>query len=263
MELAATELDTAVPPLLYYLYPGAVFLYFLAASLFSVCTLHNLKQETPSKPELSSIGAVVGVLSLFILTYVAQLVSLVALEGTDSQWPPAEHTVVGSLSCLLVFGIQLSWLSTAEDLVWYPYQGSWIIALAFEATLGAFAVVESRAHSLGRYDTAELALISLRCSILLALIFWTSMRRCVQAVHSWTDEEHQPLLSDATNTNESGYGSTSDTEAASDEETEYTWERRKREAKESMQKRLKEGGNWFAYAKGFMVCNNIESLRKV
>jgi hypothetical protein len=253
MELAAAELDSAVPPLLYYCYPGAVFLYFLAACFVSVCTLHNVWSEKQLKREWNGHTIIVGVLSVFLFTYVVQLISLVAFKDVDKQWPPAEHTVVGSLSCLLVFGIQLSWLSTSTELVWYPYQGTWVIALAFEGTIGVFTVVQLYAQALNRYRTTELALTILRCAILLLLVFWTSIRRCLQAVHRGSDEESQPLLADGANVNESGYGSTSDTEAASDEEAEYNWERRRREAKESMTKRLKEGGNWFTYAKGFTV----------
>ncbi|EFZ03221.2 ABC transporter [Metarhizium robertsii ARSEF 23] len=253
MELAASELDSAVPPLLYYAYPGAVFSFFLAASLFSVCTLHNLRHEWQLKAESSGQQYVVGALSIFNLTYLVQLICLVVFNGADEQWPPAEHSVVGNLSCLLVFGIQLSWLSTATDLVWYPYQGAWIIALAFETTLGAFGAVQSHTKTLSRHHTVELVLTILRCVLLLVLVFWAFFWRCVQAIHHRSDEEHQPLLADAANGTPSGYGSTSDTEAASDEEAEYNWERREREAKEIMEKRLKEGGNWFTYAKGFMV----------
>lgn len=260
MELAAAEPDSAAPPLLFYVYPGAVFLFFLATSLFSLCTLHNLKHERQLKPESATQKAVVVVLGFFVLTYVVQLCSIVALNSPDKQWPPAEHVVVGNLSCLLVFGIQLSWLSTATELLWYPYQGAWIIALAFEITFSSFAISQSNSQGLGPYHTVVLALTLLRCTILLVLVFWTTLRRCVQAVRRESGEECRPLLADGANANESGYGSTSDTEAASDEETEFYWERRKREAKETMEKRLREGGNWFAYAKGFMVSNNPASL---
>lgn len=260
MELAASELDSAVPPLLYYAYPGAVFSFFLAASLFSVCTLHNLRHEWQLKAESSGQQYVVGALSVFNLTYLVQLICLVVFNGADEQWPPAEHSVVGNLSCLLVFGIQLSWLSTATDLVWYPYQGAWIIALAFETTLGAFGAVQSHTKTLSRHHTVELVLTILRCALLLVLVFWASFWRCVQAIHHRSDEEHQPLLADAANGTPSGYGSTSDTEAASDEEAEYNWERREREAKEIMEKRLKEGGNWFTYAKGFMVSESLSAF---
>ncbi|OAA39116.1 heavy metal tolerance protein [Metarhizium rileyi] len=251
-ELAASELDSAPLPLLHYVYPGLVFLYFLSASLFSVCTLHHLRHEKQLKSESSGRSFAVGALSVFVLTYLVQLVSLVAFRGANQQWPPAEHVVVGNLSCLLVFGIQISWLSTVTHLVWYPYQGAWAIALVFETILGAF-VVKSHTHTSSRYLTTELVSTILRCAVLIALIFWAFFSRRIQGFELISDEEYQPLLADTVHGTASGYGSTCDTEAASDAEAEYSWERRKREAKETMEKRLKEGGNWFTYAKGFMI----------
>ncbi|KHN98632.1 heavy metal tolerance protein [Metarhizium album ARSEF 1941] len=255
MDLAASELGSAAPPLLHYIYPGVVLSYFLAASLFSVCILHNLRYEWLLKTESSGQSWIVGALSIFSLTYLVQLIVLVALKDPGDQWPPAEHSVVGNLSCLLVFAIQLSCLSTSTNLVSYPYQGAWIIASAFETTLGAFLVVQLRSRNLSRYHVAELALTILRCAVLFFLVFWTYFWRCIQAVRRRSDEECQPLLAGAGNgtASGSGYGSTSDTEAASDDEAEYCWERRKREARESMERRLQEGGNWFTYAKGFMI----------
>ncbi|KAM0343009.1 hypothetical protein ACHAPU_009039 [Fusarium lateritium] len=84
-----------------------------------------------------------------------------------------------------------------------------------------------------------------------------------------SDEEREPLLPKATNTSpnsptsqESGYGSTLQAEEDDEETPEYNWERREREAKETMKKRLEEGGNWFEYAKGFKVWKSTSALTR-
>ncbi|KAG6025812.1 hypothetical protein E4U41_001451 [Claviceps citrina] len=243
-----------VPPVLYYVYPGAVFLCFLAASLFPVFTLQNIRCEKEPEPKPSGKKTAVGLLGIFVGTYIVQLVTLLATAVPDRQWPPPEHTVVGNLSCLLVFGIQLCWLSGTVDIVWYPYQATWALAFVFEAILGACFIVHSHSLWLRRYSVAELALVLFRCMLLLILTSLPYIQERIQSLgRRGSDVEHDPLLVNGVSANESGYGSTSDTAAASDEQPEFSWERRKREAREVMEKRLREGGNWFAYANGFKL----------
>lgn len=196
--------------------------------------------------------AAIGLLAAFVLCYILQL-GAVAVTALNAKTPPLEHAVVGNLSCLLVFGIQLSWLSHSADLVWYPYQGAWIVALAFELVQCTFLITYSWSRQLGVNSIAGLALILSRCAILVVLLLLTSVRNRVQSLRRQSDQDREPLLSHGTSVNETSYGSTSNTETASNEEAEYNWERREREARENMEKRLKEGGNWFAYAKGFMI----------
>lgn len=253
----AIETNSAAP-LLYYIYPGTVFLCFVVTSLFSVFTLQHLRYERQHKPDASGKAGAVGLLGIFVVTYIVQLVTLVATTTSDKQWPPPEHTVVGNLSCLLVFGIQLCWLSGSEDIVWYPYQAAWASAFVFEAILGTCFIVRSRSRSLwlDRYGVVELALIFSRCMILLTLTLSTFIGPCIRAIRYAPDAERQPLLANGVNANESG----SDAEAPSDQQAEFNWERRKREARESMEKRLREEGNWFAYANGFMVSAQLTNF---
>jgi hypothetical protein len=53
------------------------------------------------------------------------------------------------------------------------------------------------------------------------------------------------------------YGSTSDSSTDASQSppdgAESPWERREREASEQMEKRLREKGSWFTYAKGLLV----------
>ncbi|KAG6011860.1 hypothetical protein E4U43_008069 [Claviceps pusilla] len=212
-----------------------------------------IHEKKPNPNPSGSKTAAVGLLALFVVTYIVQLVTLVVATTAEKQWPPAEHTVVGNLSCLLVFGIQLCWLSGSVDIVWYPYQASWALAFVFEAILGTCVIVRAQSQWLHRYGAVELALILSRCMILLVLTFLSYIQQCIAAMRRASDVERQPLLANSGNAIESGYGSAADTEAPSEEEPEFNWERRKREARGLMEKRLREGGNWFTYANGFMI----------
>jgi hypothetical protein len=89
-----------------------------------------------------------------------------------------------------------------------------------------------------------------------------------------SDEERQPLLartdaatrlgsSDGSEHSAASYGSTlqdEDGEETQDEERqgeapEYPWEERERKAREQMEKKLLEEGNWLTYVKRFRVRN--------
>lgn len=240
-------------PLLYYLYPAVVFLYFLAASLVSACTLQRFKNDADARRRRPSRRYFQTVLALFLVTYLGQLVTLIVYALTDRRWPPADYQVVGILSCLLVFGIQLSCLSGADNhRVSVAFHGSWLLALAFEALIAA------RIASVGipvSYHMAEAALAASR-SVLMLLLgapCWFALftRRSPPA----PDEERDPLLPKPLDAaNEAGYGAaSSESDQTSANAAEYNWERREREARQVMEKRLKEGGNWFEYSKGFMI----------
>ncbi|KAJ4133861.1 hypothetical protein NW768_005450 [Fusarium equiseti] len=100
--------------------------------------------------------------------------------------------------------------------------------------------------------------VVVRCLSFLSLI---SLFTIGTSVPTESDEEQEPLLPKVTITSpstptsqESGYGSALQAQEEDEETPEYSWERREREAKEAMQKRLEEGGgNWFEYAKGFKI----------
>ncbi|PHH80865.1 hypothetical protein CDD80_6424 [Ophiocordyceps camponoti-rufipedis] len=240
-------------PLLYYLYPAVVFVFFLAASLVSACTLQRFKNDADTRPRRPSRRYFQTVLALFLVTYLGQLVTLIVYVLADHRWPPADYQVVGILSCLLVFGIQLSCLSGADShRVSVAFHGSWLLALAFEALISA------RIASVGlpvSYHMSEAALAASRSvfMLLLGAPCWVALfTHCSPPA---PDEERDPLLpkpSDAAN--EAGYGATSsESDQTSANAAEYNWERREREARQVMEKRLKEGGNWFEYSKGFMI----------
>ncbi|RCI14461.1 hypothetical protein L249_5935 [Ophiocordyceps polyrhachis-furcata BCC 54312] len=259
MEIVTELQQPAAVPLLYYLYPTAIFVYFLAASLASACTLQRFKDDADFQPRRRRLVQVI--LALFLVAYLAQLVSLIICALTDHRWPPADYQVVGILSCLLIFGIQLSCLAGADGhRVSFAFHGSWFLALAFEVLIAALAASAVGPGPPGPYQMTEVALAAVR-SVLMLLVgapYWVGLFTPAPT----PDEERDPLLpkpSDAAQpavatVNEAGYGATSSgADQTSANAAEYSWERREREARQAMEKRLKEGGNWFEYSKGFMI----------
>ncbi|UKZ80370.1 hypothetical protein TrVFT333_008128 [Trichoderma virens FT-333] len=220
MAVAASE--GAVLVTLKYLYPAVVFIYFLTSSLLATCTLQALKKTQNAQPDRPGRRAVVYILGFFLSTYGAQLIIL----GTQSiieRTAPLEHQVINYLSCTLVFGILCTQLIESDNVV--------------------------------------CTFLCLRLASLLVLVAWTCLGLLTKTNPSGLDEETQPLLSpdnEAQATagkpaNGSSYGSTAQSETASDNTEEFNWERREREAREEMAKRLEENGNWFEYAKGFKI----------
>lgn len=266
--MAAPASEGAVLVALKYLYPAVVFLYFLASSLLATCTLQALKKTQKAQPERPGRQAVAYILGFFLSTYVAQIVVL----GTQSiieKSAPLEHQVIHYLSCTLVFGILFIQLIESDTVVWYPYRGSWFIALSFEAVIAILTAASPSQTVSTPYGMFHIAFICLRLASLVILVGWTCIGIWTRASAPVLDQERQSLLpkpdgdqpeAQATAgkpANGSSYGSTTQSETASNSSPEYSWERREREARESMEKRLEEGGNWFEYAKGFTVCNPV------
>ena len=57
------------------------------------------------------------------------------------QWPGPDSLVVGTLSVVLVLGIEFSSLSGTDCPVWYPHIGVWILACVAEASIGAIGIL--------------------------------------------------------------------------------------------------------------------------
>lgn len=257
--------EGAVLVALKYLYPATVFVYFLAASLLASCTLQALKKNQGASPERPSRRAVTIILGCFLLTYVVQVVIL-STQSVITKSAPIEHVLINYLSCILVFGILFIQLIESGTVVWYPFRGSWFLALCFELSIAVLTAFHLKRMVLNRFDVLHIVSLSLRLVSLSTLVVWTGLglwSRAPQAL----DVERQPLLSTSngdqsetqTNSgklgNNSSYGSTAQSESASSSNTESPFQQRQREAREIMEKRLEEEGNWYEYVKGFMVCN--------
>ncbi|KAF4964703.1 hypothetical protein FSARC_7410 [Fusarium sarcochroum] len=252
---AALPAETALV-ILYYLYPALVFSYFFIASIVSACTVHSSNKDECKKKRPN--GKVVLTLSLLcILTYAAQLILLGAKSALSQNWPTEDHVIIGHLANILVFGIQLSRCLDTEYGPFYPLVGSWLLGLLFDLAISLTSASLGHFSPFHIFSVLNIVAIGMRYLLFLSLIGLFVLGKSAKVE---SDAERQPLLPKDTasspnspTSQESGYGSTLQAEGEDEEAPEYNWERREREAKEAMKKRLEEGGNWFEYAKGFKI----------
>ncbi|KAI5462874.1 hypothetical protein BGZ63DRAFT_175644 [Mariannaea sp. PMI_226] len=254
----ASPLESALV-VVHYLYPAAVLIYFAVATLVAVCQIHTSKEPVQPSRRRPGSRIVWAVSILFILTYVGQLATLATRALLTKAWPTEDHVIICYLSCILVFGILLTRYDP-EDAASYPFVGSVVLSLLFELILISLSGVHGDFSDLKSVEIASLALIAARCLLFLTL---AGLFRFVASSPPGSDEERQALLpkdsttgsANSSQSQESGYGTTSQAEEATQEtqEPEYNWERREREAKEAMKKRLEEGGTWVEYVKGFKI----------
>lgn len=254
---------------LHYVYPTVIFCYFLVASAIATCTLQT--SSIAAKTTHVRHRAIVYLHTAFISSFLVQVVAKVVELIVWRRWP-TQDTTIGLLSCILVFGIQHNSLRGSPSTVWYPYFGSWIIALVFELAITALGITSSRhwaTHSvLSPLMVVDTCIVLARSIILLALIA-TYFAWKDSAPPLDNDEERRPLIpkqdqrsSEGEHSADSGYGTstettntdTTNTETAnSPSEPESPWERQERTAREQMEKRLKSEGSWIAYVKPFLI----------
>ncbi|KAL6921613.1 hypothetical protein FSST1_005639 [Fusarium sambucinum] len=254
--MAATSPAENALVILYYLYPVLVFTYFFSASLVSACTAHS-SQKDEHKRKRPNGTYILTLYLLCILTYAAQLLLLGIQAALIREWPTEDHIIIGHLACILAFGIQLTRCLDAEHGPFYPFIGSWALGLSFDALIASLSATMGLLSPFSIFSILNIVSIIVRCFSFVSLAGLFTLGTSSRAA---LDEEREPLLPKATTTSpstptsqESGYGSTLQAEEEEDEAPEYSWERREREAKEAMKKRLEEGGNWFEYAKGFKI----------
>lgn len=210
---------------------------------------------------------------------------LVHVIQTSTQWYPGQDRVVGDLftwlppvnhllmtppswqvyliSSTIAFGIQTLALTDAKFPVWYPYYGTWFIGVTVEPILAILPNIYESPKS--PFDYITIAIQAARISTFIALIALYFTLRNDDKEYDNADAERQSLLRkklapkpSSSEASTEGYGATTDTTANdSDSEDEDTakdsWLAKQKKAQELIQKRLKQDGNWFTYAKGFTV----------
>lgn len=253
---------------LHYAYPTAVFAYFAITTSIAACTLQTSSVTSRIKHARPKI--VVYLLLLFLLSYVTQLVLKIVQVSILSEWP-SQDSVIGMLSCILVFGIEQSTLGSGSDVVWHPYIGSWLIAVVAEPAISVLSIMAERSRSqIVRTTKSEvffsvdigLMIVRYVALLLVVLVYFLGREK---SHRDGLDEETTPLLrktdqrsSHADDTTDSGYGTGNSSENNTDAtnsptDPESPWERRQRLAREQVEKRLKSEGSWIAYAKGFLI----------
>lgn len=245
---------------LYYIYPTTVFAFFAASMLFSTILLRKPKQTDKPKTQAATRRPLLAFVFCLLSTYVSQIILLAVDCIIHGEWIIDDPTMVGYLSCVLVYGTQFTMINDTTGTVSHSFHGSWFLALPFELTLGGLNLMPiSSTTSFSTLHIVLVILTALRCLALIALVGWSLLGLYFQRRYSATDEERQKLLSkDANQTqteNEAGYGATEQETDSSNDRIESSWERLDREAREAMEKRFEEGGgNWLAYVKDYMVC---------
>ncbi|KAK5663679.1 hypothetical protein OQA88_4110 [Cercophora sp. LCS_1] len=258
---------------LHYAYPTTVFVYYIAASTVAICTL-----QTQSTEEPHGRRRIIKWLLLFsIITYLAQLFALLARAIATSSFSLEEDVIISLLSCILVFGVEFVGLSENPKPVWHPYIGSIGLALVFEPVIQCLSLFPRSSGPFGVVEFFDISTVSIRyLALILAVAFYMEGSWSAKKENG-TDSERQGLLESnsqdsATDANkidqasgeqqQNGYGATTNgstdttknaAKTQSSDKPESPWERRQREAKEQMEKRLKEKGNWLTYVKSFLV----------
>lgn len=236
--------------ILCYAYPTSVSIYYFVCYAIAACTLRT----SASKDEHPRRSLITSLMVITVLTYFSHILLILI-----SQCPAREDTIVGLLSCVLVFGLELAVLHDTETPLWHPYIGSFAIGLVFDPLLEALSL-----HLCGRGPTRsfrfiEISLVATRlaCVILILTIYLTCYKGSAHGLGS--DSERQSLLrkGSSEDTLITDYGTTDaaedDSIKTSNKAPECEWERRQRIAKEQRDKRLKETGSWWTYAMGFKL----------
>ncbi|KXH50122.1 ABC transporter [Colletotrichum simmondsii] len=243
---------------LHYLYPALAFTYFAVASAVAVCTLQTLRAANNPGKEFIPRSWILNLIVAFVLTYVAQIAVIAIQSIILQEWIGQEHEVIGLLSCILVFGTQLAFLSDTAHPVWTPYWGSWLISLVFEPMIGVPDLIIRRSSTFEHCRIAHLVFAGLRYYLLLTIVSIYVVQRIRASQEEATDEERQSLLGQddpKSRLSSSGNGSQSSTSTygTTSDPPESYWAERQRKAQEEMEKRLQEEGNWLTYIKGFGI----------
>lgn len=249
---------------LHYAYPAVIFLYYMLTTSVAVCTL-----QTRSSGYKHKRKRVIILLLLFaVSTYLVQIGILVVQSLVFKSVLPSQDTIIGLLSCILVYGVQFTGLAGSEKPVWYPYVGSLWIALLAEPSVEALSLLTRTPISLTYVQFLDIATVAARYLAFLSVLVVYYGLGCSSVPEEGSEAERQSLIpkedgqrgdyppTGVQSLDSDGYGSVPAESTAGTQSTdspEPVWERRRREARERMEKRLEEEGNWLAYARRFMV----------
>ncbi|KAG4220850.1 hypothetical protein PC116_g30671, partial [Phytophthora cactorum] len=239
----------------------------------AICTLQTSDSKKSTHVRRKVIYYLLcGFISTFVVQFILKIIEIIVW----GRWP-SQDTVIGLLSCILIFGIQQNSLGDGSDTVWYPFYGSWLIAfvlepfnaaLLFIAASGPIVTTPTTGDNSATFLRLDASIVIARCILalgtLLAYFVWRE-----DGIDEDDDEERAPLLpkpgqrANGVDTSaDSGYGTNSEgtnTEATNTEtansprDVESPWERQQRISREKIEKRLKNEGSWIAYAKGFLI----------
>lgn len=261
--------------LVQYLTPFLTILYFFVASAISLI----YTQGSDKKGAVNLHRTVSGGLVLFTLLYIAQaglIIDLIFVRpGIYGSDPTNLHALMSALAWLIISCT----LASSDNFAWYPYYGSWLIALGTEVTILALSLATRLPDTGVEYGLFSVQGFQIVLLLLLSAVFfsWRSLSRD----NTGTDEETAPLLSNTQEnssyatagvdgsteaetlepnpkkSNESkalGNDDDSDSDSSDDEDDGgYRGRMSKKQKQEKFKEILKQDGGWFGYVKGFSV----------
>ena len=246
---------------LYYCYPASVFCYYAIASIIADSTVRRKDRTSAIDPPK---WLPTTLLSLFVGTHMAQLILVFVDCVVHNHWSSNDYGIIGHLSCIFIFGLQLGHLFGTRSITWYPFYGSWVLALLFETTICLLNLVKGT--KLPGISGSAVALTGARCA-LIVLTLCSAAYATLRSSAPHTDEESQSLLCDGTPTQpqstingDTAYGSIPASNAKKPNSYEPPYKKRRRLAEEAMQERLHASESWIQYAKEFMVSLAMSSI---
>ncbi|KAH8910636.1 hypothetical protein BR93DRAFT_873863 [Coniochaeta sp. PMI_546] len=251
---------------IHYTYPAITFFYYLATSSVAVCTLQT---RSPKRRHIR-LRLILQLVLFAILTYLVQLLILVAQSLLSKSISFSQDAIISVLSCILVYGVEYAGLADSDNPVWYPFVGSLWIALIMEPIIETLVVLTRSPGSWTYVQFLNLAIAAARYLALVTVVVVYYGLPCGTVREKGNEVERQSLIPKEDDQRQAdasaglhrldrhgcGYGSLSDESSDGTESSdgpESAWERQNREAKEQIEKRLAKEGNWFAYTRSFMV----------
>ncbi|KAL3427836.1 ABC transporter [Phlyctema vagabunda] len=248
---------------LHYVVPALTFFTFVITLTLTVCTLQT--QSLRVRDQRVRRDIILGTLFVVVSTYLAEVAAIFTKSWTQEPWFPGQDHIVYLLASSIIFGLQILLLSDTKFPVWYPYYATWFIGLIAEFTL-----IIANCLNQAPQESFDFVLLFIQSFRILSFVVLPSLyfgHRNSKEKYDLNDAERQSLLrkklapkaTDSENGNE--YGATTDStqqksgtaDDSSEAGSEDSWLEWQRKSQELITKRLKNDGNWWTYAKGFMV----------
>ena len=233
---------------LYFIYPFIVFLYF---STHEFCDIMLHRQKRKTRPQRLSFFR--RLLFAFLCTYLIQI-AIIGIQFTvANQRLSGDCVMVGHLYCVLIYSIQLTFLRNVDATISMSLYGSWLIALPFELVITVLELSSIlRIDLFVHLQFPEQVLLGFRCLSLLLLAGGLFLDFILKQSSMSTDEERQGLLDQDPDVFPNARG-TSQATNHTPVDPESIWERREREAREAVEKRLRESESFLMYMREYTV----------
>ncbi|MCJ1399436.1 hypothetical protein MMC11_002638 [Xylographa trunciseda] len=200
-----------------------------------------------------------------MVTYICEAGVIMSQLSSGENWLATTDSNIYVLATLLIWFVFTASLLGSDTGLWSPYYGSWLLTLMSEMLALGLGLSIFRPSSGVEY--VQLGLEALRLFLLASLPVVTFVFLNTRTTDRGSDEESSPLLGHSQGVSEESrgsagtYGSTvtrttaGNTSTSAEQIEDITQQEMKKEHddRERLTKRLKETGNWWAYAKGYSI----------